>query len=395
MEISTYRTFPITQIFAGEPSINPLELQGIPWGTSLMPHTRRFLRLTRLASYRSYRSCTDAINPTDDTRNSTCKFYEPVFNHTQVRCYNKHFQLRYNIQSQENGEILYYDDARAAIMSYNPVSKENSVRAGNVLRTTVSFSCKGGYIVCGGLEGEIEIFNNEGKKVVSDNIADPDSTKIINNVKLDWNESRLTLMTCSNDSKIRIFDAPSYRLLRSFSFNSCVNHANFSPCKKMIGAALDDRNVVIVDYDTGDNMFVLKGHLDFSFGVAWHPMSSFIVATCNQDRSAKIWDLRMSSDHGVSPLLTLRCNLGSALNLQFSPNGEYLAFSESADFLHIYETQTFTEEQEIDVFGEIAGFSFSSETMTGERLYLGISDYTYRSLLEYRLRDKSLDKLVI
>jgi hypothetical protein len=103
----------------------------------------------------------------------------------------------------------------------------------------------------------------------------------------------------------------------------------------------------------------------------------------------------MSSDHVVSPLLTLRCKLGSALNLQFSPNGEYLAFSESADFLHIYETQTFSEEQEIDVFGEIAGFSFSSETMTPERLYLGISDYTYRSLLEYRLSDKSLDKITI
>jgi WD40 repeat protein len=395
MEIGTYHTFPFTQIFEEEPSQMPHDFQGIPWQTSFMPYTRRSLRFTRLGSYRSYRSCTDALDATDDTRNNECKFYEPVFNHTQVHCYNKHFQLRYTIQSQENGEILYYDDRQAAIMSYNPVSKTNSIRAGNVLRNTVSFSCKGGYIVCGGLEGELEIFNNEGKKVVSDNIADPDSTKIINNVKLDWNESRLTLMTCSNDSKIRLFDAPSYRLLRSFSFSSCVNHASFSPCKKMIGAALDDRNVVIVDYDTGEDVFVLKGHRDYSFGVAWHPMNSFLLATCNQDRSAKIWDLRMSSDHVVSPLLTLRCKLGSALNLQFSPNGEYLAFSESADFLHIYETQTFSEEQEIDVFGEIAGFSFSSETMTPERLYLGISDYTYRSLLEYRLSDKSLDKITI
>lgn len=59
----------------------------------------------------------------------------------------------------------------------------------------------------------------------------------------------------------------------------------------------------------------------------------------------------------------------------------YLAMSEPADFVHVFDAQKdFALSQEIDLFGEIAGISFSPDT---EALFVGIADRTYGSLLEY------------
>lgn len=58
--------------------------------------------------------------------------------------------------------------------------------------------------------------------------------------------------------------------------------------------------------------------------------------------------------------------------------------AEPADFVHIFDTQSgFLQSQEIDLFGEIAGISFSPDT---EALYVGVADRTYGSLLEYKRR---------
>lgn len=62
--------------------------------------------------------------------------------------------------------------------------------------------------------------------------------------------------------------------------------------------------------------------------------------------------------------------------------------SEPADFVHVFDVQQdFSLCQEIDLFGEIAGISFSPDT---EALFVGIADRTYGSVLEYnRARPRS------
>lgn len=55
--------------------------------------------------------------------------------------------------------------------------------------------------------------------------------------------------------------------------------------------------------------------------------------------------------------------------------------AEPADFVHIIDTQSgYVKGQEIDIFGEIAGISFSPDT---EALFVGVADRTYGSLLEF------------
>lgn len=55
--------------------------------------------------------------------------------------------------------------------------------------------------------------------------------------------------------------------------------------------------------------------------------------------------------------------------------------AEPADFVHVFDTKSdYSLSQEIDLFGEIAGISFSPDT---EALFVGVADRTYGSLLEF------------
>lgn len=73
--------------------------------------------------------------------------------------------------------------------------------------------------------------------------------------------------------------------------------------------------------------------------------------------------------------------MGAIRALRFTSDGRFLAMAEPADFVHIFDSHTdYQQGQEIDLFGEIAGISFSPDT---EALFVGISDRTYGSLLEF------------
>lgn len=76
--------------------------------------------------------------------------------------------------------------------------------------------------------------------------------------------------------------------------------------------------------------------------------------------------------------------MGAIRGIKFSSDGRFLAIAEPADFVHVYDVSAdYNKAQEIDLFGEIAGLSFSPDT---EALFIGIADRTYGSLLEFKRR---------
>lgn len=76
--------------------------------------------------------------------------------------------------------------------------------------------------------------------------------------------------------------------------------------------------------------------------------------------------------------------MGAIRALRFTSDGRFLAMAEAADFVHIFDTlSAYAKVQEIDLFGEIAGISFSPDT---EALFVGVADRTYGSLLEFNRR---------
>jgi WD40 repeat protein len=116
--------------------------------------------------------------------------------------------------------------------------------------------------------------------------------------------------------------------------------------------------------------------LDYSFASAWHPNGQ-ILATGNQDTTCRLWDIRNLSQS----IAVLKGRMGAIRALRFTSDGRFLAMAEPADFVHIFDSQSgYTQSQEIDIFGEIAGVSFSPDT---EALFVGVADRTYGSLLEF------------
>ena len=80
-------------------------------------------------------------------------------------------------------------------------------------------------------------------------------------------------------------------------------------------------------------------------------------------------------------MAVLKGRMGAIRALKFTSNGEFLAMAEPADFVHIFDTESgYVRGQEIDLFGEIAGISFSPDT---EALFVAVADRTYGSLLEF------------
>ncbi|MFS7973380.1 putative transcription factor WD40-like family [Helianthus anomalus] len=78
--------------------------------------------------------------------------------------------------------------------------------------------------------------------------------------------------------------------------------------------------------------------------------------------------------------------MAAVRSVRFSSDGQFLVVAEAADFVHVCNTKlNYENRQEIDLFGEMAGVSLSSDD---ERLYIGVPNWIYSSLLQYNKRHR-------
>jgi len=185
----------------------------------------------------------------------------------------------------------------------------------------------------------------------------------------------------NNDCAVRVFDTERFRLLSHLTFPWPVNDTSVSPDAKLVAVLGDSSDCLIADLQSGKEIASLKGHLDYSFSSAWHP-DGRVLATGNQDTTCRLWDVRNLS----RSLAVLKGRIGAIRGLRFSSDGRFLAAAEAADFVHVYDARAgYAAEQEIDIFGEVAGVSFSPDA---EALFVGVADRTYGSLIEFRRRHR-------
>ncbi|KAF9610326.1 hypothetical protein IFM89_021996, partial [Coptis chinensis] len=240
-----------------------------------------------------------------------------------------------------------------------------------------TMAVKDNLMVAGGFHGELicKYLNRPGVGFCT-KITDGENA-ITNAVDLYQAANGTTrLMTANNDAAVRVFDTENFACLGRFTFPWSVNNTSVSPDGKLLAVLGDNVNCLIADAQSGKVVGSLRGHLDYSFASAWHP-DGRILATGNQDSTCRLWDVRNPSQS----LAVLKGRMGAIRAIKFSSDGRFMAMSEPADFVHIYDTQSeYSREQEIDLFGEIAGISFSPDT---EALFVAVADRTYGSLLEY------------
>ncbi|KAG5541701.1 hypothetical protein RHGRI_021510 [Rhododendron griersonianum] len=201
-----------------------------------------------------------------------------------------------------------------------------------------------------------------------------DENAITNAVDIYHNSNgSIRVMTANNDAHVRVFDAGNFACLSRFSFPWSVNNTSVSPDGKLMAVLGDSVECLVADTQSGKVGFY------FYLLQTWHPDGQ-IFATGNQDTTCRLWDIRNLSQS----ITVLKGRMGAIRAIQFTSDGRFMAMAEAADFVHIFDTQSaYAKVQEIDLFGEIAGISFSPDT---EALFVGVADRTYGSLLEFNRR---------
>ncbi|GIL59056.1 hypothetical protein Vafri_14014 [Volvox africanus] len=143
-------------------------------------------------------------------------------------------------------------------------------------------------------------------------------------------------MCANNDQKLRLFAAAlgegTLRPLAQWPFDWAVNYATVRPESHLAAVVGDDPATLLTDVHNGTIIARLHGHQDYSFAAAWHP-GGVLLATGNQDTTTLLWDVRKTNE----PLTRLAGRMGAIRSLRFSPDGRFLAMSEPADFVHIYD----------------------------------------------------------
>ncbi|KAL1547020.1 hypothetical protein AAHA92_23544 [Salvia divinorum] len=373
------------------------DIQGIPWGR--LNFTREEYRESRLKQYKNYES----LSLSREDLEKECKkvekghnFYDFQFNTRLVKSTIVHFQLRnllwatskHDVYLTQNYSVMHWSSmlkksrevlnvARPIVPTLNsPGSAAQTLARVQISTMTV----KDNLMVAGGFQGEVmcKYLNQPGvafcTKVATDENA------ITNSVDVYHNPSGATrIITANNDAQVRVLDGGNFSCLNRFTFPWSVNNISASLDGKLLAVLGDSPECLLADAQSGKVVSNLKGHLDYSFASAWHPDGN-ILATGNQDTTCRLWDVRNLSES----VQVLKGRMGAIRTIQFTSDGRFMAMAEPADFVHVFDTKSdYAAGQEIDLFGEIAGISFSPDA---DALFVGVSDRTYGSLLEFNRR---------
>lgn len=377
------------------------DIQGIQWQN--LHFTREQYRSTRISSYSTYvnmeRETAAGLESLDKMQQLCGKvgmgnnWYNFCHNSRGVHSTVVHFQLRNLLWATSANDVYVMLDN--AINHWSPLTREVTrvlslsgiSPSGRIQVATTTAGC--GLLAAGGFTGELAVQSLCTKQAMTMERITDDENGITNGLEAFMSRSGGTnIMASNNDSMLRVFDAgtASLKCISKVGFPWAVNYASVQPGGGTLTAVVGDSpEARLLDWSTGKPVAALQGHYDYSFAVAWHP-DGRLIATGNQDSSARVWDVRMVGGGSVA---VLRARMGAIRSLRFSPSGGYLAMAEPADFVTLFDVASgFQEAQEIDLFGEVAGISFSPDS---ERLFISIADLTYSSLLEFHLNDKFRD----
>ncbi|KAL3830449.1 hypothetical protein ACJIZ3_019251 [Penstemon smallii] len=380
---------------------NGKDIQGIPW--ERLNFTRDKYRESRLKQYKNYESLSLSRQDLDKECKEVEKgnnFYDFQFNTRLVKSTIVHFQLRnllwatskHDVYLMQNYSVMHWSpllrrskEVLNVAKPITPTMKYPGCMAQMLSRVQIStMTVKDNLMVAGGFQGELICKYIDQPGVAFCTKIATDENAITNAVDIYRNPTgSMRVMAANNDAQVRIFDAVNFACLNRFMFPWSVNNTSVSPDGKMLAVLGDSTECLIADAQSGKILSNLKGHLDYSFASAWHP-DGRILATGNQDTTCRLWDIRNLSES----LSVLKGRMGAIRTIRFTSDGRFMAMAEPADFVHVFDTQSdYSTVQEIDLFGEIAGITFSPDS---EALFVGVSDRAYGSLLEFNRKRNNL-----
>jgi len=376
---------------------SPEDEQAIPFESVDFPFSRKILRQRRLVSYQ-HRAAT-LPNISNSAAVTKADFYRFEANYSTAPVRQEHFQLRHCLKVSSENQIYTTGPEEGEISVFDPLTQTSwlalSLSQVDSMRIT-SFDVAYPLIVSGGMNGQLYLDSMTGEMEVRQQLADPSLGHITNSVDFVNYQGSTELMVGSNNRVVSFFDPNILSTpKRQITAPDNVNKVALSPDQSLVAFVSDENPGRVFSTLTLQEVYVLVGHTDFGFGVDWHPTNPYQLVTGNQDRTYRIWDIRVADQSEVKPMLTLFGCMAPVLSTKFSSDGQFLVCAEAADFVHIVEAQLYSQVQEVDFFGEVMGVAFSREASSGESLYIGIQDASFASVREMRKRRRWGEEAVV
>ena len=368
--------------------IRPMDLadgdydyQGIPWPRFSISRTD--YRSKRVREYSNYNNVNWTAQLELRRRLDISKIQkvrsDMFYYHETYKTVNPtidHFQLRHLLWNTSN--FASYLVSNSALYEFNKKTRVSRRILACNPQQLASCHVDHGLAVTGSFDSEVKIarLTDQGSCFIFSAKVSSDPNSITNHVVV-LDETRIVV--ANNDSHVsEITLEEGGRSLSRHKWTTAVNHASVSPSGNLLCLSGDRCEVGLMDRRSGLVTQNLEGHLDFSFCSSWR--GDWTVATGSQDGTCRVWDIRMTGQGSVACLGSL---LGAVRACKFSPNGRYLALSEPADFVHVYDVASgFRQVQPLDFFGNIGGIAFSPD---GSKLSVSLADTMFGCLVDFQV----------
>ncbi len=295
-----------------------VDCQGIEWARLRMDRSE--YRLDRLEKYRNYRNLDD-YDPKELKLNATCARDVTFYQWTQTRirdrpAYN-HFQLRRLIHAPTKNDI-YFINPQGTLLRYCPMSRKTrtvlNLRQQDLATVRVStMAVTPTLALLGGFSGEFIACNLVNQSIKTGHVTSDYANGITNHMQIVENHA----IVGSNDGGTRIMDLTTFKITQTMTMPWPVNCAVMGD-QGMICIVGDDKNAVLKDPKSGDTIATLTGHSDYSFSAAFQP-NGHLLATGNQDETARVYDVRKCTGQENPCLAVLPATLGSVRSLTWHP----------------------------------------------------------------------------
>ncbi|MEH1771101.1 MAG: tetratricopeptide repeat protein [Nostoc sp.] len=215
---------------------------------------------------------------------------------------------------------------RIILLSLNNLDKKIFIDHKDSI-TDMHFSLNGQYFVTVGEDDIVKLFKLNGQKITEFKAHQNG----INKVKFGINSK--VLATAGNDGTAKLWDITGKLLVKFNGHQGAVNEVQFSPNEQYLVTAGSDGNTKLWNL-TGKMLVEIKGYNSIN-RLRFSPDKQRLVT---QDRySTKVWTLNGKL------LAEYQDHLGELEDVEFSPDGNYLATASSDDKIVLWPVEGFEQ----------------------------------------------------
>jgi WD40 repeat protein len=188
---------------------------------------------------------------------------------------------------------------------------------------------------------------------------------------LAFSSDNVHVLSGSDDSTVKLWDAPAGRLLRTFEGHAGpVYSVAFAPSGTRVVSGGRDTTVKLWDATTGGLLFSFVGHSDRVNSVAFSPDGARLLSG-SSDKTMKLWDVAKGQ-----VVRTFRGHSNAVNSVAFSPDGTRLLSGSSDKTVKLWDAATGELQQTL--MGHSAGVNSVAYSSDGTRVVSGSSDTTMK-----------------